>query len=121
MLKTTGSFIALASRVDNDEVVGGRGAIGWSDVSKKLARSKSRIKSGNSNNSEEPMFLTSKAKEAFNQLRQAFTKAPIFQHLDPEYHIRIKTDESHYAIGGVLSQLTPNQVTLDKTIGSNVD
>ena len=81
MLKTTGSSVASASRVDDDEVVGGGGAVGRSDASKKSAKSKSRPKSGhlgNSNNSEECKFLTSDAREAFNRLRQAFTKAPIF-------------------------------------------
>lgn len=32
-------------------------------------------------------FLTPKTKIAFNRLRQAFTKAPILQHFDPERHI----------------------------------
>ena len=116
MLKTTGSSVASASRVDDGEVVGGGGA-GRSDASKKSAKSR-RMKSARS---EEPKFLTSEAKEAFNRLRQAFTEAPILRHFDPECHIRIKTDASGYAIGGVLSQLTPNQVTLDDAIGSNVD
>ena len=51
-------------------------------------------------------YLTPNAKQAFTQLRQVFTKAPIFQHSDSECHIRIETDASDYAIGGVLSQLT---------------
>ena len=51
-------------------------------------------------------FLTLGAKRAFTQLRQAFTEAPIPRHFDPECHIRIETDASGYAIGGVLSQLT---------------
>ena len=61
----------------------------------------------------EPTFVTPGARETFNQLRQAFTKAPILRHFDPECHIRIETDASSYAIGGVLSQLTSDQVTLD--------
>ena len=52
-----------------------------------------------------PNFLTPKARSAFNRLRLAFTKAPILRHFDPECHIRIETDASGYAIGGVLSQL----------------
>ena len=60
-----------------------------------------------------PTFLTSGTREAFNQLRQAFTKAPIFRHFDPKCHIRIETNASSFAIGGVLSQLTSDQVTLD--------
>ena len=63
MLKTTRSSIALASRVDDNEVVGVGRAVGRTDASKKLAKSK-KMKSGN--NSGEPTFLTSKAKEAFN-------------------------------------------------------
>ena len=51
-------------------------------------------------------YLTSDAKKAFNQLRQAFTKVPILQQFDPEQYIRVKTDALGYAIGGVLSQLT---------------
>ena len=60
---------------------------------------------------EEPTFLTPYARETFNQLRQAFTKAPILQHFDPECHIRIETDNSGYAIKGVLSQLTSDYLT----------
>ena len=55
---------------------------------------------------EEPSFLTPDARQAFTQLRQAFTEAPILRHFDPERHIRIETDASGYAIGGVLSQMT---------------
>ena len=51
-------------------------------------------------------YLTPDAKQAFTQLRQAFTKAPILWHFDPECHIQIETNVSSYAIGGVLSQLT---------------
>ena len=70
---------------------------------------------------EEPKFLTSNAKKTFNRLKQAFTKAPILQHFDPECHIRIETDASGYAIGRVLSQLTLNQVISEGAIGLNVD
>ncbi len=54
-------------------------------------------------------FLTPGAKEAFIHLRKAFTEAPILRHFDPERHIRIETDASGYAIGGVLSQMTSDQ------------
>ena len=50
-------------------------------------------------------YLTPNSKVAFNQLKKAFIKAPIFCHFDPEYHIRIEIDASGYTIGGVLSQL----------------
>ena len=51
-------------------------------------------------------YLTSGIKQNFTQLRQAFNKALIFQHFDPKCQIRIETDVSGYAINGVLSQLT---------------
>ena len=50
-------------------------------------------------------------------MRQAFTKAPILRHFDPECHIRIETDASGYAIGGVLSQLTSDHLTSDQDQG----
>ena len=52
---------------------------------------------------EKPSFLTLDARQAFPQLRQAFIKAPILWHFDPECHIRIKTDASGYVIGGIFS------------------
>ena len=42
----------------------------------------------------------------FSKLKQAFIKAPILYHFDPEHHIRVETDVSGYAIGRVFSQLT---------------
>ena len=56
---------------------------------------------GNSN------FLTTKAKLAFSRLRQAFIKAPILHHFNPERYIRMETNSFGYAIGDILSQLTP--------------
>ena len=110
-MKASGSSDVSASRVDGNELVGGRGAvnkgaIGRSDVSRKSAKLKSQTKSehlGNSNNLKEPKFLTSNAKEVFNYLRQAFTKVLILYHFDPQCYIWIETDVSGYAIGEVLS------------------
>ena len=74
---------------------------------KKSAKSKKTSKSRNSPNfnatKDAASFLTSKARAAFNCLQITFNKAPILQHFDLEYHIRIKTDESGYAMGVVLS------------------
>ena len=56
-------------------------------------------------------FLTPRAKLAFIELRQAFLKAPIFYHLDPECHISIETDASSYTISGVFSQLTSDNLS----------
>ena len=87
--------------------------------SKKLKNNKSKIPTRtNLGTTGEPMFLTPGAREAFNQLKQAFTKAPILRHFDPECHIGIETDALGYAIGGVLSQLTPDQVTLNSKLNS---
>ena len=56
-------------------------------------------------------YLTPGAKQAFTQLRQAFTKAPILWHFDPECYIQIETNASGYVIGEVLSQLTLNNLS----------
>ena len=82
------------SEMDNVEVDGGKvevGKKGWkSSESKKTELS----------------FLTFRARMAFAKLRQAFIKAPILHHFDLERYIRVETDMSGYAIGGVFSQLT---------------
>ena len=124
MLKTPESSVASASRVDNNKVIDGGGAIGRLDASKKSTKSKSRTKSrylGNNNDLEECKFLTSDAREAFNRMRQAFIEAPILRHFDPECHIRIETNASGYTIERVLNQLTSNLVISDGTTESNVD
>ena len=69
-------------------------------MSKSKNSSKSKKTVGSSD------FLTSRSKLAFTKLKQAFFKALILYHFDPECHIRIETDVSGYAISGVFSQLT---------------
>ena len=76
--------------IDDDKVDNEFGKKG-----QKTSKSKSTIGSSN--------FLIPRAKLAFTKLRQAFFKAPILYHFDPEHHIRIETDVSGYAIGEVLS------------------
>ena len=88
--------------------------------SRKSAKSgKSLPKSKNSPNFSAieagPSFLTLGARETFNRLRLAFTKALIFQHFDPECLIWIKTDVSGYVIDGVLSQLA-SETRSDKVV-----
>ena len=102
MLKIIRS-LDLAQRDNDNEVVGGGGDKNLSK-SKKSKNTKSGIQM-RIGATGEPTFLTPGAREAFNQLRQAFTEALILRHFDPKCHIRIKTDASGYAIGGVLSQL----------------
>ncbi len=74
--------------------------------SKKWIRAKKVKASRAKNLGQSGSFLTSEAKKAFTKLRQAFVETPILNHFDPERHIRIKTDASGYAIGGILSQRT---------------
>ena len=94
-------------RIDDDEVDGDEVDDEINDEGgtkvQKLSKSKSLSKSKKTVRSSE--FLTPGAKQAFTELRQAFLKAPILHHFDPERHIQIETDASGYAIGGVLSQL----------------
>ena len=84
------------SGIDNVEIDGGEVKV--DEVEKKvqnLSKSKKTVRSSD--------FLTSKAKLAFIKLRQAFIKAPILHHFNLERYIRIETDVSDYAIGGVFS------------------
>ena len=55
-------------------------------------------------------FLILGARLAFIKLRQAFVKALIFYHFDSERHIRVKTDASGYAISGIFSQPTSDDL-----------
>ena len=108
MLKTTGSSEELAPktfRANNNKIVSSS-----SDRANETVRnsSKKSTRVPNIRAMGEPNFLTPDAKKAFNHLQLAFIKAPILQHFDLESYIRIKTDASGYAIGGVLSQLNLN-------------
>ena len=98
-------------RDDDDEVVEGGDKTLSKSKNSKNAKSGIQTRLGVTG---KPIFLTSNAREAFNQLRQAFTEAPILRHFDPECHIRIEIDASGYAIGGVLSQLTSDYLTSDQ-------
>ena len=101
MLKTTRLAKNLSSLMaENAEV----GSIGGDCEDETVKRSPLTSKNLNGATG----YLTPDAKRAFTQLRQAFTKAPILRHFDPECHIQIETDALGYAIGRVLSQLTLN-------------
>ena len=73
-----------------------------SSKSKNLVKSKKTVKYLD--------FLTPRAKPAFTKLRQAILKTPILYHFNPKRHIWIETDASGYAIGGVFSQLTSDDL-----------
>ena len=83
MLKTIRSSVALVSRADDNEVISSGAesgsSIGGLVISReKLTKSKNQNLKGNSNTMEEPKFLNSKTRKAFNYLRQTFTKTLIF-------------------------------------------
>ncbi len=79
--------------------------------SKKWIRAeKSETSRAKNLSSQSRSFLTSKARNTFTELRQTFIEAPILNHFDPERHIQIKTFASGYAINGILSQLTSDDL-----------
>ena len=110
MLKTTGLSHSAQRDNDNEVVRGGDDKNLSKSKKSKNAKSGIQICIGAT---VEPTFLTPSAREAFNQLRQAFTEALILRHFDPECYIRIETDASGYAIEGVLSQRTSDHLTSD--------
>ena len=96
------------SGMDNVEVDGGEVEVDEIEKKgRKTSKSKNLSKSKKTVGSD---FLTPGAKLAFTELRQAFFKAPILHHFDPECPIRIETDASGYTIGGVLNQLTSDDL-----------
>ena len=122
MLKTTGSTGSAANPKETEGEVGGDSVVdvvGGGEATNrtkgkdlaKTTKSKILVKSKNHDfpksrpKEAETGFLTPEARLAFTRLRQAFVEAPILHHFDPESHIRIETDASGYAIGGVLSQM----------------
>ena len=120
ILKTTGLF-GLAPRKTEDKVVGGGG--GRVDKTMRNLFKSRNLKNNKSGNlmhvptikaMGKLIFLTPEAKEIFNYLKQSFIKALILRHFDLKSHIRIETDASGYAIGGVLSQLSSDWVAPDK-------
>lgn len=56
-------------------------------------------------NDHSPFVLTPEATKAFEQLKTAFTTAPVLKHFNSELPIPVETDASGYAIRGILSQL----------------
>ena len=104
MLRTTQSAENLSLSMAEDSEID---SVGGGDREDETVE-RSLLSSKNSNGA--TGYLTPNAKRAFTQLRQAFTKALIRQHFDPECYIRIEIDASGYAIGGVLSQLTSDNL-----------
>ena len=92
MLKTTRSWnSAPRLGADNNEFVGGGGKANDKNLSK--SKKSKNVKSGVQTRlgaTGESTFLTPNARKAFNQLRQAFIKAPILWHFDRNVISRLK-------------------------------
>ncbi len=95
----TDSHARVVSNVQRDGVVPSRGTV------QRDAAIASRGTKTNENDSKSSFVLTPEAKNAFEELKTAFTTAPVLKHFTPELPIRVETDASGYAIGGILSQL----------------
>ena len=91
MLKTTGLLDSALRRLEanGDEVIRSDHDDRNLSKSKKSKNVKSEILM-HIEAIRKPMFLTFGARKAFNQLKQAFTKAPILQYFDPECLSRLK-------------------------------
>ena len=74
---------------------------GFSKIAKPLT---AMMKSTGPNVPKSDVFLTTEAAEAFDLLKESFVTAPVLRHFDVERPIRVETDASGYAIGGILSQ-----------------
>ncbi len=118
MLRTTDDEALSTQAIENEKNQNALSAAGGADGGGSGGSIKNLSTAAKSAKSKKPNFakansgtdfLTSGAKEAFIRLRKAFTEAPMLRHFDPECHIRIETDTSGYAIGGVLSQMTSDQ------------
>ena len=93
------------SKFHSSEVDGSKVEV--DEIEKKVQKCKNLFKSKKAIGLD---FLTPKARLAFTKLRQVFVKAPILHHFDLKRHIQIETDASGYAIVGVLSQLTSDNL-----------
>ena len=70
-----------------------------------ILKTKATINVNNKFSKSKSGFLTANAKKAFLKLRQAFTKAPVLQHVDLGQYIWIETNAFEYTIKTVLTQL----------------
>ena len=111
----TKSSNLVLRQLEINEIVGSSGKANDRNLSKKSKNAKSGIQTY-IRATKEPIFLTPSAKEAFNQLRQAFIKASILRHFDLKCYIWIETNTSGHIIERVLSQLTFDYLTLTITL-----
>ena len=96
--------------IDDNEVSGGKVDDKVGKKGHKMSKSKNLFQSKKSSMSKKVVgfsdFLNPGAKLMFTKLKQALLKDLILYYFDLEHNIRIKTEVSGYAIGGVLTQLT---------------
>ncbi len=122
MLRTTDDEVLSTQAIENEKNQDAPNAIGRADGGGCGGSIKNLSTTAKSAKSKKPNFakansgtdfLTSGAKKAFIHLQKAFTETPILRHFDLECRIRIETDALGYAIGGILSQITSDQVSSD--------
>ena len=116
-MKATGADLTATDQIASgkesiiDRV--GKSKVGKAKVGAKTAKSKSQDKSKGKNlakfkaltQNSKSGFLTPRARQTFTKLRQAFIKALILDHFDPDCDIQTEINISSYAISGVFSQL----------------
>lgn len=56
-----------------------------------------------------PWNFNDNCRESFNKLKKAFTTAPVLTHWIPNTQIIVETDASDYALGTILSIITPDK------------
>ena len=69
-----------------------------------IAAPLNKILKGTQAQSKNTFILFSKACQSFQTLKEAFTKAPLLLHFDPQKPIQLEIDASAIAIAGILSQ-----------------
>lgn len=81
--------------------------LGFSAIAKPLtALTRKEVTSGDAF----PLKPGTKEAVAFESLKQAFTKAPVLVHFNPDLPIWLETDASDYVLGAVLSQIIDEQL-----------
>jgi hypothetical protein len=80
--------------------------LGFANFYRRFVKDYSRVATPLTNltRKDQKFCMTSEARQAFQTLKEAFTKAPILVSFDPEKEIMVETDASDYALGGVINQ-----------------
>lgn len=81
---------------------------GYSRVAHPLT---SCLKGSKNGKKQGPFELSEAAEQAFRNLVDAFIKAPILSHYQPQARLRVESDASDFAIAAILSQLVEAQGT----------